>query len=162
MDEKEMKQAKIVYETICKSMDDRGWHYKREEEDMVIRCGARGDDLPMDIIIHVNTKAQVVSLISPLPYKIKEDKRVEAALAICVANYGLVNGSFDYDLSDGSIHFRVVSSYRESILGTELFDYMIGISVHTVDKYNDKFLMISSGMMSFEQFLEWENNPNNG
>ncbi len=161
MEEKEMKQAKSVYETICNSLDARGWHYKREEDDLIIRCGARGEDLPMDMIFHVNARAQVVSLISPLPYKIKEEKRVEAALAICVANYGLINGSFDYDLSDGSIHFRVVSSYRESILGTELFDYMVGITVHTVDEYNDKFLMVSNGMMSFEQFLEWEKNRKN-
>lgn len=156
VEERVMKQAKSVYETICKSLENNGWNYTREEEDLVIRCGIRGDDLPMDIVIIVNPKAQVVSLFSPMPYKIKEDKRVEAALAVCVANNGLVNGAFDYDLSDGSIHFRVVSSYRESILGEELFNYMIMIAAGTVDIYNDKFLMISNGMMNFQQFLEWD------
>lgn len=156
VEERVMKQAKSVYETICKSLENNGWNYTREEEDLVIRCGIRGDDLPMDIVIIVNPKAQVVSLFSPMPYKIKEDKRVEAALAVCVANNGLVNGAFDYDLSDGSIHFRVVSSFRESILGEELFNYMIMIAAGTVDIYNDKFLMISNGMMNFQQFLEWD------
>ena len=155
-EERVMKQAKSVYETICKSLENNGWNYTREEEDLVIRCGIRGDDLPMDIVIIVNPKAQVVSLFSPMPYKIKEDKRVEAALAVCVANNGLVNGAFDYDLSDGSIHFRVVSSFCESILGEELFNYMIMIAAGTVDIYNDKFLMISNGMMNFQQFLEWD------
>ena len=131
-EERVMKQAKSVYETICKSLENNGWNYTREEEDLVIRCGIRGDDLPMDIVIIVNPKAQVVSLFSPMPYKIKEDKRVEAALAVCVANNGLVNGAFDYDLSDGSIHFRVVSSFRESILGEELFNYMIVYIHHNV------------------------------
>ena len=156
VEERVMKQAKSVYETICKSLENNGWNYTREEEDLVIRCGIRGDDLPMDIVIIVNPKAQVVSLFSPMPYKIKEDKRVEAALAVCVANNGLVNGAFDYDLSDGSIHFRVVSSFCESILGEELFNYMIMIAAGTVDIYNDKFLMISNGMMNFQQFLEWD------
>ena len=156
VEERVMKQAKSVYETICKSLENNGWNYTREEEDLVIRCGVRGDDLPMDIVIIVNPKAQVVSLFSPMPYKIKEDKRVEAALAVCVANNGLVNGAFDYDLSDGSIHFRVVSSFCESILGEELFNYMIMIAAGTVDIYNDKFLMISNGMMNFQQFLEWD------
>ncbi len=162
MEEREMKQALSVYETICHTLETRGWNYTREEENLVIRCGARGEDLPMDIVIIVNPKSQVVSLFSPMPYKVKEDKRVEAALAVCVANNGLINGSFDYDIADGSITFRIVTSYRESILGEELFNYMILISANTVDVYNDKFLMISNGMLSFEQFLDWDQKRRNG
>ena len=78
-------------------------------------------------------------------------------MAVCVANYGLINGSFDYDLSDGEIRFRLVSSYRESILSEALFNYMIVVSAGTVDDYNDKFLMVSNGMMSAEDFIKWEN-----
>ena len=162
MEEREMKQALTVYETICHTLETRGWKFTREEENLVIRCGARGEDLPMDIVIIVNPKAQVVSLFSPMPYRVKEDKRVEAALAVCVANRGLINGSFDYDLSSGAIHFRIVTAFRESILSEELFNYMVLISANTVDVYNDKFLMISNGMMSFEQFLEWDQNRRNG
>lgn len=160
-DEKVMKQAKAVYETICKALDARSWNYKRFDEDMTISCGARGEDLPMDILIVVNPRAQVVSVISPMPYKIAEEKRVDGALAVCIANYGLVNGSFDYDLSDGEIRFRMVSSFRESILSEELFDYMIMVTATTVDDYNDKFLMISKGMFTIEQFVEWENKRRN-
>jgi hypothetical protein len=162
MEEREMKQAMAVYETICHTLESRDWKFTREEEKLVIRCGARGEDLPMDLVIIVNPKAQVVSLFSPMPYRVKEDKRVETALAICEANNGLINGSFDFDLSNGAIHFRIVTAYRESILSEELFDYMIMISANTVDVYNDKFLMISNGMLSFEQFLEWDENRRNG
>ena len=142
-DEKVMKQAKSVYETICKTLDAREWKYTRHDEDLTITCGARGEDLPMDLVIMVNPNAQVVSVISPLPFKIKEDKRVDGALAVCIANYGLINGSFDYDLSDGEIRFRMVSSFRESILGEELFNYMVLVTASTVDEYNDKFLMMA-------------------
>lgn len=160
-DEKAMKQAKSVFDTICQSMDSRGWHYDKHEEDLTITCTVRGEDLPMDVIFVVNPGARVVSLFSPLPFNVAEDKRIEAALAVCVANYGLRNGSFDYDLSDGEIRFRVVSSFLESILSPELFDYMMYITIQTVEEYNDKFLMVSKGMMSFQQFVEWENNKNN-
>lgn len=162
VEERVMKHAKSVYETICQTLDNREWKYKRHDEDLVITCGARGEDLPMDIIIMVNPRAQVVSVVSPLPFKIAEDKRVEGAMAVCIANYGLVNGCFDYDLSDGEIRFRVVSSFRESILSEELFNYMIMIAAGTVDDYNDKFLMISKGMFTIEQFIEWENKKNEG
>ena len=159
-DEKVMKQAKTVYETICKTLENRDWKFTRHDEDLTITCGARGEDLPMDIIIIVNPRAQVVSLISPMPFKIAEDKRIDAALAVCVANYGLVNGCFDYDLTDGEIRFRIVSSFRESILSEELFNYMIMVAAGTVDDYNDKFLMVSKGMFTIQQFIEWEQKKN--
>ncbi len=161
-DEKIMKHAQSVYETICKTLESRDWNFTRHDENLTITCGARGEDLPMDIIIIVNPNAQVVSVYSPMPFKIAEEKRVEAALAVCVANFGLVNGTFDYDFSEGEIRFRIVSSFRESILSEELFNYMVIIAASTVDDYNDKFLMVSKGMMSIQQFIEWENSRRNG
>ena len=83
-------------------------------------------------------------------------------MAVCVANYGLVNGTFDYDLSDGEIRFRIVSSFRESILSEELFNYMVLVAASTIDDYNDKFLMVSKGMLTIQQFIEWENGRKNG
>ena len=157
IEEKDLRQAKMVYETICSTLTARNWKFTRHDDDLTITCGARGDDLPMDIVIIVNQTAQVVSLYSVLPFNVKENARVDAALAVCIANYGLVNGSFDYDVSDGEIRFRMVSSFRESILGEELFDYMLMCSAITIDKYNDKFLMISNGMWNIEQFIKWHN-----
>jgi hypothetical protein len=69
----------------------------------------------------------------------------------------LKDGSFDYDINDGEIRFRLTSSYRESILSKELFVYMIGVSIGTIDQYNDKFFMLSKGVMSIQQFIEQEN-----
>ncbi len=161
-DEKVMKQAQSVYETICKTLQTRNWKFERHDEDMVITCGACGEDLPMDIIISVNPNAQVVSLYSPMPFKIAEEKRVDAALAVCFVNDGLVNGTFDYDITEGKIRFRIVTSFRESILGEELFNYMVLVAASTVDVYNDKFLMISKDMLSVQQFVEWENKRRNG
>jgi hypothetical protein len=87
-----------------------------------------------------------------------EDKRVEGAIAVSVANYGLVDGSFDYDISDGEIRYRLTSSYRESILSDDLFEYMIMCAASTVDDYNDRFFMLAKGMIDVEKFVELENN----
>ena len=43
------------------------------------------------------------------------------------------------------IMFRMTSSSGESILGEDLFEYVILVSARTVDDYNDKFLMLSKG-----------------
>lgn len=147
-DAKLLQQAQTVYETICKSLDNRDWKYERHNEDLTIVSWAQGEDFSMCMIIRVNPDAQVVLLYAPMPFNIAEEKRIDAAIAVCVANYGLINRSFDYDLNDGEIRFRLVTSFRESTLSEELFMYMVLVTAKTVDDYNDKFLMVSKGMMS--------------
>ena len=157
-EEMNMKKAKQVYNTLIKMLDERDWKYEKHEEDLLIKSGIKGDDLPIEFIVFVKPKNQVVQFLSRLPFNMPEDKRVDGALAVCVANYGLIDGSFDYDLSDGEIRYRLTSSYRESTLGEDLFEYMIMVAASTVDEYNDKFFMLAKGMMSVEDFIAKENN----
>ncbi|MBE6656642.1 MAG: hypothetical protein E7609_07260 [Ruminococcaceae bacterium] len=157
MAEVNMQKAKEIFDALVDMLDTRDWKYEKFEEDLVIKSGIKGDDLPIEFIVVVKPKNQVVQLLSRLPFQIPEEKRVDAAIAICVANNGLVDGSFDYDIAEGNITFRLTTSYRESTLGADLFEYMILVSAGTIDDYNDKFFMIAKDMMSVQQFIEKEN-----
>ena len=154
MDELNMAKAREMYDVLCRMMDNKGWHYEKEEEDLIVKSGVKGNDFPIEFIIRVNPRNELVSFFSKLPFNVEEDKRIDVALAICAVNYWLADGSFDYDLSDGSILFRLTSSYKESTLGEALFEYMVIVSAATVDNYNDKFFMMSKGMMTYQQFIE--------
>lgn len=155
-EEMNMRKAKEVFDTLVRMLDTRDWKYEKHEDKLLIKSGIRGDDLPVEFIVIVNPKNEVVQFYSSLPFRMPEDKRIDGAVAVCVANYGLVDGSFDYDLSDGEIRYRLTSSYRQSQLGEDLFEYMIMVAASTVDKYNDKFFMLSKGMMTIQQFIEFE------
>jgi hypothetical protein len=154
---KNMKKAQEVYATIIRMLDTRDWKYSKHEEDLLIKSVLRGEDLPVEFILMVNPRNQVVQFISRLPFDIPEDKRVDGAIAVCTANYGLIDGSFDYDLRDGEIRYRLTCSYRDSQLSEDLFEYMIMVSASTVDIYNDRFFMLAKGMITVQQFLEQEN-----
>ena len=66
----------------------------------------------------------------------------------------MILGNFDYDLSDGTIHFRLNSNFRGSTLGEGQVQHMIALSCAMVDQYNDQFLALNKGEMTIEQFLE--------
>ncbi len=151
-----LMQAKSVYETFCSALDDEEWHYTRHDDKLTITCGAKGHDLAMDFYVLVDAERQVITLFSPLPFKMAEEKRVEGSLVVNMANYGMTSGSFDYDLGDGEVRFRMSNSYRGSIIGKDLCLAMVYTAAATVDRYNDKFLAVSTGIMSVEQFAEWE------
>ena len=157
MAEVNMAKAKEIFDALVEMLDTRDWKYDKFEEDLVIKSGIKGEDLPIEFIVVVKPNNQVVQLLSRLPFQIPEEKRVDAAIAICVANNGLVDGSFDYDITTGNITFRLTSSYRESTLGADLFEYMILVSAGTIDDYTDKFFMLAKDLMSVQQFIEKEN-----
>lgn len=157
-DERKQKLAQNVYSNICSMFEDMNFNHERDDENLVIRSTVHGDDFPMDIVIIVNQDSQTVSFFSPMPFKVPDDKISEMAIAIAIANNGLRNGSFDFDISDGKILFRMTACYIDSILGKELYRMMLIVSSNTIDRYNDKFLMLSKGMISLEQFAESDKN----
>ncbi len=153
-DEKVMKHAQQVYRTLCGALEAREWKFAKDEEKLRVDFGVSGDDMPMNFIIFVDAERQLIRLLSPLPFKMSESKRMEGAIATCAATYGMADGSFDYDISNGVIVFRMTASFRESLIGEDLFQYMISRTCATVDKYNDRFLALDKGMISFEDFIK--------
>ena len=157
-DKIKMERANEVYNTLTTMLDARDWNYKKDEEKLLIKSGIKGDDLPVEFFIVVKPNNEVVQFISVLPFNMPEDKRVDGAIAVSIANYGLIEGSFDYDIMDGEISFRLTTSYRGgSTISDDLLESMIYIASSTVDQYNDKFFMIAKGMMTIEQLIETYN-----
>lgn len=159
VDEKVLAQAKQVYQTLCDALDGMGLKYAKSEREneFIANFGLKGKDVPMQFILVVDAKRQIVSLLSPMPFKMCEDKRMDGAIATCVATYALADGCFDYDLTDGEIVFRMVTSFRGSLIGKELLQYMVVVASDTIDRYNDRFLMLDKGMLSLADFIAKEN-----
>ena len=155
--ENKHERALLVFQTLCKNLDYHEWRYKKDEERLTIETGARGDDLPIEISIEVDEMRQLVLLLSHQPFVVPEDKRIDMAVAVSVVNNRLVDGCFDFDVKNGHMFFRMACSFRDSILGDDLFTYLVFCSSQTVDEFNDKFMMLSSGMISVEKFIEIAN-----
>lgn len=150
-------QAKSVFDTLCAALDQDDWNYQKDTEKLEISCTARGEDLPIELIVQVSASKGVVSLFSPIPVKVPEDKRVDLAVAVAIANNGTRWGNFDYIIQDGHIFFRMAACFLDSLLGAEFFLNMMYTACGTVDKYNDRFLMLAKDMMNIEKFIALEN-----
>ena len=148
-----MEKARSVFGTVCRALDNREWNYKKDEEALKIECGARGEDLPMELTINVDADRMVVLVLSHIPFIIPEDKRLDAAIAVAAVNNRLVDGCFDYDIKSGHLFFRLTNSYMDSMIGEDVFFYMVLCSCQTIDEFNDKIFMLAKGMLSMEQFL---------
>ncbi|MBO5312884.1 MAG: YbjN domain-containing protein [Clostridia bacterium] len=156
--EKQVKQAQQTYETICAMLDEMGWSYDKKDEERVIYTGVKSNDLPISFMIVTDTERSLVSLISKLPFTVPEDKRTEVSLGVSIVNYLLVDGSFDYNFLEGTTYFRMTSSFKDSMLSKEVFEYMVYVSCNTIDDYNEKLFLLSENQLTLEEFLKLFNN----
>lgn len=145
-----------IYQTLCATLDMRKLPYEKSQEQRSIRCTVQGRDIPIEFLIKINEKRQLVEYISILPCQIPEDKRIEAAMATTVANYGLYDGNICYDITKGLLVFRITCSTRGGKPGPGLFEYMMDCGRDNVDKYNDRFLALAKGEIGIGDFISLE------
>ncbi len=155
-EQEKLALAQKTFAILCKALDNNDFKYHKNEEKLSVEFGVLGEDIPMDFVVNVDAQRQLVMLFSQVNIATDEDKRLDIAVATGFINNKIVNGSFDYDISTGKIWFRMVNSFMDSELGEELFAYMIFSAANTIDEYNDKFLMLSKGFISIEQFIDSE------
>ena len=153
MSEIKMERAKKVYATLCGALDERNWKYEKVDDELLVHFTVQGDDLPIQYLIFVDVDRQLLRLLSPLPFDMSEDKRIDGAIATCHATYGLMDGSFDYDLSNGRISYRMTSAFLDNEIPASVVHYMIDFAGVIVDKYNDKFFALNKGFLTIEKFL---------
>ena len=148
------ERAMKIYGDICDVLDAKGWNYTKREDSLAIVLSVRGNDLEMDLLIRVDSERQLVSIVSPMPFAMSDEKRIDGAIATCAATYKLADGSFDYDVTSGKIYFRLTSTYRGCDIGEGLLEYMVDVSLSTIDVYNDKFMALNKGYIDIKSFFE--------
>lgn len=153
---KEM-EAKAMYNTLCNTLDNMKWRYSKEEDKLVIRTSAVGDDLSIKLFMKVDSERQVMYLKSPMPFEVPEGTRQSVGMAVLIANYCMLNGSFEYDLSDGYLAFKMVIPFMESMVSEAVCKYMINLSCRMTDKFNDKFKSLAEGTMTLDEFKNFAN-----
>lgn len=152
MDEKDLQNARQAYSMLCASLDDIGNHYQQNDEDLDVHFEVHGDGLPMELTISIDGERDLIRLLSFLPFKVKPERIQEIALGVCKINDILINGNFDLGIEKGRLTFRMVQSYRDSLIDMEVFKYMIYVSLKTIDEYSESCIS-SAGARS--PWMSW-------
>lgn len=155
--EKQKKAAAQVFDTIIRHLDGNGLKYEVREaqgDDLMVHLVMRGDDLPISLYIIVDADRELIMIKSPEFTSFGQDQIDLAAKAVCAINYAIADGSYALDVGDGSIMWTITSTYRGSLIGDEAIHYLIGVSVTTLDRFNDMFMMLKMGVLDLDTFRE--------
>lgn len=154
LEQRKQSEAKVVYGTLCSALTNRKWTYNKEDENLIVRTSAVGDDLSMQLYIKVDANRSVMFLKSKMPFPVPQERIHDIMQAITIANWAMLNGMFEMDMNDGYVGFKVVVPFMESMLSEKLCNYMIDMSCRMIDIFNDKLLAVSEGKMSLDEFYQ--------
>lgn len=112
------------------------------------------DDLEIHVGIDVNDQGYIL-FYSFLPVNIKPEKIVEAAILINYINQRHTSGFFDLNIDDGTLFFKITSSYVGIDIDEKNFDLFIVATKLIVDYYNDLFDDYNNDIISFDEFRDY-------
>ena len=154
MDEsKNYEKALNVYKILLATLDDMKWKYEKNDDDLTVIYTVTGEDIPMTFHMIVDLGLQAVRFFSFLPVTFPEDRRIDGVIAACNAGCGLYEGKFFCNLQNGRIIFNSTSCFMGCEVDGHWFVAMMGLAHRMVDEQNDRFLMLSKGMITLQDFM---------
>ena len=151
------KAAERVYNTLVEHLNKAGLKYTEmtaQGDDYMIRLEGRGEDLPITLFIVVDADRSLLMIKSPECTKFPADQIDVAAKAVCAINWSIANGSYALDVESGSIMWTACNSFLGSLMGEEAIRYLLGISLTTLDRFNDKFMLLKMGAIDLDTFCK--------
>ncbi|MGN1066274.1 MAG: hypothetical protein ACI4QH_00535, partial [Candidatus Fimimonas sp.] len=73
----ENRDAQRVFDTLCTMLDGIKWKYSADNEKLIVKTSAVGDDLPVNIVVFVDADRDIMYTKSKLPITVNQDKIVE-------------------------------------------------------------------------------------
>ena len=137
------------YMSLCRTLERNDIKYNREDEKLCVICRVGGNELSFRFTI--NPSKMLITLYSPLPIELNNEKAADMALAVCMINSTIEDGSFCMDLINNLLYFKMTSSFYETQINDTIFEYMLSTSADIIDEYYPKLKMLAKGAEMYEE-----------
>ncbi len=137
-------------------LDHDDWHYAFLEDCGIFRFGY---SIPcqikkVDVIIDVKDDAFVTYVICPLSPELKDEHQMlEMVKFLTMANYGLLNGNWEFDFTDGEIRYKVFVNCEGVKPSYEVIKASIGCPAAMYHRYAPGILQILLNGKSAEEVI---------
>ena len=81
-----IEHARKQFNTLIDMMNSNGLKFTKNEDDLSISSGFTTEDIPIEYFIKIDAEREIAVFMSKLPFTMPEEKRVDGAIAVCVAN----------------------------------------------------------------------------
>ena len=125
-----------LFEQVVAFFEEDGWTFRQVGEHTALEAGVQGENGRFRLVAVVDGERSIVRFLTFVEGKIPETRRREVMEYLTRANYGLLMGNFEIDLSDGEVRFKSAVDAGESGELTEpQIRSALYLSVATLDRY---------------------------
>lgn len=125
-------------------LDAEEWTYQVDDERPVISAGFTGNSGEWRVFL-VATEDGVVIVDSVLSQLIPEERRVEVAHLLTLANFGMRVGGFQFDFSDGEVRFHSGIDLEGTHLTELMFKNLLFTNLATMDRHFHAIMSVTYG-----------------
>ncbi|MCS7182394.1 MAG: YbjN domain-containing protein [Thermoanaerobaculum sp.] len=124
-----------LYEALVAYFRRDNWDFNVIPHYQAVEMGVAGEHSQYRLVALADEERSIVRFLVFLEGKIPEPRRRDVMEFLTRANYGLLLGNFEMDLSDGEVRFRCSASTEGSEFSYEQYRNMLYISVGIMDRY---------------------------
>ncbi len=145
--------AENIYRILCKTLDENGIRYSKNEPTMSVHCQFQSGDVPYAFAVGVDAEREYLIIWLGLPFSVEPQYLTETAVAICTVNSLLAVGAFGIDKKDSSLIFRIPTHITGVTFESSYFVRAINVALTSASTYYADLYAISHGGMSLDAFL---------
>ena len=146
-----MDQEQIV-DALRDWLDSDDWHYEYDAEHHLIRAGINLDCKLRNARIFIPIRedgSYIVNVVSPISGDPKNMD--ELVKYVAMANYGLANGNFDIDVSDGEVRYKTYVNCKDlETLPAQIIKDSIYVGWCMMDRYGNGLAALAMGFSDVE------------
>jgi hypothetical protein len=142
-----------LYDSILDFFRQDGWPFTEMEGKNILRTGFSGKNGKWTCFAQARETQQQFIFYSVCPNAAPEAKVPLAMEFITRANYGLVIGNFEMDISDGEIRYKTSVDVEGSELDPALIRQTVYSNVMTMNKYMPGLMSVLYANVTPEQAI---------
>jgi hypothetical protein len=129
---------------VCAMLDSFGYNYL-ELDDATIHLAVGNPRGTYQIYFTATDATDFVRIICQFGSRIPVDRRSSVAEALNRINWKTGIGSFEMDMSDGELRYRIGMDVEAGLFSEKMADNMLGFSLHMMEKYHEPLMRIAFG-----------------
>lgn len=124
-----------LFESVLAHLEHDGVKFRRIGGHAAVEMAVGGDNGSYRMVIVVDGERAVVRFLTFVEGKVPEHRRRDVMEFLTRANYGLLLGNFELDLSDGEVRFKAAHEAESGTLTYAQFQNNLYLSVALMDRY---------------------------
>jgi len=137
-----------IYNALVGFLHDENWAFTPMEGRTALVLTANGEHGMYTCYAQAREETEQFVFYSFYAVKAPESKRITAMEYVTRANYGLIIGNFELDMSDGEVRYKTSVDVEGEPLTPGMIRLLILANLSTADRYLPGFMLVLYGNRS--------------